>query len=65
MLSQEITTRWLDYFEGQGHTVVPSAARLDARADAPPVLDGTAAPGAAGAAAEPTDPSTEREGKHR
>jgi hypothetical protein len=29
------------------------------------VLDGTAAPGAAGAAAEPTDPSTEREGKHR
>ena len=43
----------------------PQAGRLAAGRTAPPVLDGTAAPGAAGAAAEPTDPSTEREGKHR
>ncbi|MGX5359173.1 alanine--tRNA ligase [Kocuria sp. KH4] len=28
MLSQEITKRWLDYFEGQGHTVVPSASLI-------------------------------------
>lgn len=43
----------------------PRAGRLAARDAAPPVLDGTAAPRAAGAPAEPTDPSTEREGKHR
>ncbi len=43
----------------------PQAGRLAAGRTAPPVLDGTAAPRAAGAAAEPTDPSTEREGKHR
>ncbi|MCJ8504420.1 alanine--tRNA ligase [Kocuria flava] len=28
MLSHEITKRWLDYFEGQGHTVVPSASLI-------------------------------------
>jgi hypothetical protein len=43
----------------------PPAGRLAARDAAPPVLDGTAAPRAAEAAAEPTDPPTEREGKHR
>ncbi|MFI7482348.1 alanine--tRNA ligase [Kocuria sp. M1R5S2] len=31
MLSQEITKRWLDYFEGQGHTVVPSASLVSAQ----------------------------------
>ncbi|MFI7493500.1 alanine--tRNA ligase [Kocuria sp. M4R2S49] len=31
MLSQEITKRWLDYFEGQGHTVVPSASLISAQ----------------------------------
>ena len=43
----------------------PSAARLDARADAPPVLDGTAGPRGDRPPADPTDPSTDREGKHR
>lgn len=38
----------------------PPSARLAARDAAPPVLDGTAAPHAAEAAADPTDPSTER-----
>ena len=41
----------------------PPATRLTGRRAAPPVLDGTAAPGAA--AADPTDPSTDRQGKHR
>ena len=31
MLSQEITKRWLDYFEGQGHTVVPSASLISSQ----------------------------------
>lgn len=43
----------------------PPATRLTGRHAAPPVLDGTAAPRAAGAPADPTDPSTDREGKHR
>lgn len=42
----------------------PPATRLAARRAAPPLLDGTAAH-ADGAAADPTDPSTDREGKHR
>lgn len=41
----------------------PPATRLTGRRAGPPVLDGTAAPGAA--AADPTDPPTDREGKHR
>ncbi|MFF0902869.1 UNVERIFIED_CONTAM: hypothetical protein RF653_04265 [Kocuria sp. CPCC 205316] len=43
----------------------PPAPRLAARDAVPPVLDGTAAPRADGTAADPTDPSTDREGKHR
>ncbi|MFF0944380.1 alanine--tRNA ligase [Kocuria sp. CPCC 205300] len=31
MLSQEIAKRWLDYFEGQGHTVVPSASLVSSQ----------------------------------
>ena len=31
MLSQEITKRWLDYFERQGHTVVPSASLISSQ----------------------------------
>lgn len=43
----------------------PPAARLSGRDASSPVLDGTAAPRADGTAADSTDPSTEREGKHR
>ncbi|MFI7582240.1 hypothetical protein ACH9DO_00430 [Kocuria sp. M1N1S27] len=41
----------------------PSASRLAARDSAPPVIDGPAAPH--GPTADPTDPPTDREGKHR
>lgn len=40
-------------------------SRLTARTAAPQVLDGTATPHGGHPPADPTDPSTDREGKHR